>query len=86
MTLLLAILKKLLTIYDYWMQIKQLVRLGIIILVLTFLSSSFPPMKKPLIFLFTLLLGRGISFAAPSPQYLEHLTTQILKQQTLTTT
>ena len=43
-------------------------------------------MKKPLIFLFTLLLGRGISFAAPSPQYLEHLTTQILKQQTLTTT
>ena len=31
MTLLLTILKKLLTIYDYWMQIKQLVRLGIVL-------------------------------------------------------
>lgn len=40
-------------------------------------------MKKVLILAGMLSLLGGMSFAAPSPEFLEDLTTQILEQQTL---
>lgn len=41
-------------------------------------------MKKTLFLVVVLFLGWGITFAAPSPELLESLTTQILEQQTKT--
>lgn len=41
-------------------------------------------MKKSLFLMFALFLGWNITFAAPTPELLENLTTQILEQQTKT--